>query len=194
MDTGKQLWVLTGGNGAGKSTFYRLCLQPRGMAFVNADQIARDIAPDNPEQASYEAASHAALLRQALLEEGVSFCYETVFSHPSKIDFVAEAKARGYEVILVFVHLDNSMLNKARVSQRVAEGGHNVPEDKIETRLPRTLDNVKVAMALADQVHVLDNSRSDQPLRRMARIHNGRAEVLQAGCPDWVSALLDDYL
>ena len=194
MATGKQLWVLAGGNGAGKSTFYRLCLQPRGMAFVNADQIARDIAPDNPGQASYEAASHAGLFRQALLEEGASFCYETVFSHPSKIDFVAEAKARGYEVILVFVHLDNSMLNKARVSQRVAEGGHNVPDDKIEARLPRTLDNVKIAMALADQVHLLDNSRSDAPLRRLAVLRHGQAELLQNETPAWVRDLLCGYL
>ncbi|MFN3582101.1 MAG: AAA family ATPase, partial [Pseudomonas sp.] len=83
MSGAKQLWVLTGGNGAGKSTFFRLCLEPRGMAFINADQIARDIDPEHPEQASYEAARLAALLRDGLLREGRSFCYETVFSHPS---------------------------------------------------------------------------------------------------------------
>ena len=93
----KQLWLLAGGNGAGKSTFYRTALQPRGMALVNADNIARDMAPDSTEEASYAAAQLAEHLRYDLLNKGVSFCFETVFSHPSKIDFIAQAKALGYE-------------------------------------------------------------------------------------------------
>jgi hypothetical protein len=70
------------------------------------------------------------------LQEGRNFYFETVFSHPSKIDFVAHAKALGYQIILVFIHLEPTALNKARVKQRTEEGGHTVPEDKIENRIP----------------------------------------------------------
>ncbi len=66
----KQLWLLAGGNGAGKSTFYRTALQPRGMALVNADNIARDMAPDSAEEASYAAAQLAEHLRYDLLNKG----------------------------------------------------------------------------------------------------------------------------
>lgn len=192
--TSKQLWLLAGGNGAGKSTFYRCALQTRGIALVNADNIARDISPDSAEQASYAAAQLAEHLRYDLLAQGVSFCFETVFSHPSKIDFMARAKAAGYEVILVFIHLDNTELNKARVAQRVSEGGHNVPEDKITTRIPRTLMHIKAALPLADEAHLLDNSRSDQPLRRVACLDAGRVTAYDNPLPDWARELLGDYL
>ena len=190
----KQLWLLAGGNGAGKSTFYRTALQPRGMALVNADNIARDMAPDSTEEASYAAAQLAEHLRYDLLNKGVSFCFETVFSHPAKIDFIAQAKALGYEVVLVFIHLDNSDLNKARVIQRVSEGGHNVPEEKIESRIPRTLNHIKTALPLADEVYLLDNSRWDMPLRRIAALKAGTPVIYADTLPAWARELLRDYL
>lgn len=193
MPPQKQLWILTGGNGAGKSTFYRLFLEPRGMVFINADNIARDLSPDNPEEASYRAARLAEVIRYELLQESATFCYETVFSHPSKIDFVAEARARGYQVILVFIHLDGSDLNKARVAQRVGEGGHAVPEIKIESRIPRTLGNVRRALALANEVHVIDNSSLEQPFVRLARLHKGVLERYQP-LDGWAEELLSGYL
>ena len=124
MSQSKQLWILVGGNGAGKSTFYRLFLQQRGMPFVNADLIAKQLFPDDPEGNSHDAARLAEVERLRLLEQGLSFCYETVFSHVSKIDFLGQAKALGYQIILVFIHLEQSNLNQARVCQRVLEGSH----------------------------------------------------------------------
>ena len=87
-----------------------------------------------------------------LLLEGRSFCFETVFSHPSKVDFVGKAKALGYQVILVMIHLESTSLNKARVAQRVEEGGHDVPAEKVETRIPRLLRLIKSVIPLCDHV------------------------------------------
>ena len=188
----RQLWLLAGGNGAGKSTFYRLQLAPLGLPFVNADLIARELYPDAPEVHSYAASRVAAELRQRLLEEGRSFCFETVFSHPSKIDFVAQAKALGYEIVLVFIHLESVELNQARVAQRVSEGGHAVPADKVTARLPRLLGHVKTALMLCDHVRLLDNSRADDPFRQIAVMRAGRLEILTDGSlPDWAGWLLD---
>ena len=122
MTLSKQLWELAGGNGAGKTTFYNLFLAPKGIRLVNADIIAKAISPENPEKVSYEVANVVEHIREELLQQSVSFCFETVFSHVSKIDFVAKAKAQGYEIILVYIHLDTSELNEARVYQRVTEG------------------------------------------------------------------------
>ena len=187
----KQLWLLAGGNGAGKSTFYRTQLQPLGLPFVNADLIAREIFPDAPELHSYDAAKIAEEIRHQLLLDGRSFCFETVFSHPSKIDFLARAKALGFEIILVFIHLQLSDLNKARISQRVQEGGHFVPDEKVETRIPRTVANVKNALPLCDQLWVLDNSSAQEPFKIVAKIVNGETQKIASPAPEWLSDLLN---
>ena len=57
--------------------------------------------------------------RNTMLLSGASLCVETVYSHPSKIDFVARAKALGYAVIMVVIHLERAELNGARVAQRM---------------------------------------------------------------------------
>ncbi len=193
MKKTKQLWVLAGGNGAGKSTFYQTRLESSGLPFINADILAKQLFPDQPESHSYEAAKIAETMRSKLLQQGFSFCFETVFSHPSKIDFLAQAKALDYEVVLVFIHLDNPMLNQARVVQRVSEGGHSVPEDKIHSRIPRVLENIKKTLPLCDTVYLLDNSRLDDPFRQIIQIHRGVISIKTDVLPDWVINLVDDY-
>ena len=101
MPNEKQLWVLAGGNGAGKSTFFKLYLADYGIKLVNADLIAKEIITKNSEKLGYEAAIIAENFRNDLLSRGASFCFETVFSHESKIDFIARAKGLGYKIILV---------------------------------------------------------------------------------------------
>jgi predicted ABC-type ATPase len=189
----KQLWMLVGGNGSGKSTFYEQMLKPKGVPFINADIIAKEAFPDDPVSNSHKAARIAEELRFEKLRQGNSFCFETVFSHVSKIDFIATAKATGYQVILVFIHVGNTDLNQARVSQRVFDGGHAVPADKILSRIPRTLDNVKAAIPLCDEVHMLDNSRLDDPFKRVISIINGQITAgANASLPHWVLPLIGE--
>ena len=165
-------------------------MAPLGLPFVNADVIAKEVYPDAPEKHSYIAAKIAEDMRNNLLREERSFCFETVFSHVSKIDFIAKAKALGYQIILVYIHLESTSLNKARISQRVEEGGHHVPDEKVETRIPRLINNIKTAIPLCDQVRLLDNSSADDPFRVVATIRNGCTENHQTPLPDWVSGLL----
>jgi predicted ABC-type ATPase len=190
----KQLWVLAGGNGAGKTTFYRTRLAALGLPFINADILAKQLYPQAPEAHSYDAAKVAAELRGQLLQEGRSFCVETVFSHPSKIDLVAQAKTLGYEVVLIFIHLDLISLNQARVAQRVAEGGHNVPAEKVTSRIPRVLNHIKQTLPLCDFVSILDNSRADNPFQQVATLRNGQLECFQNSLPNWAISLLEGYL
>lgn len=190
----KQLWMLTGGNGAGKSTFYESQLKPLGMPFINADLIAKELYPESPERHSYNAAKIATHMRSELLVKGESFCFETVFSHPSKIDFVAQAKAKAYEVVLVFIHLDNLSLNLARIAQRVEEGGHRVPPEKVESRIPRTLQYIKTVLPLCDYVYVLDNQSYENPFKKVATLSHSNLVLHDNEIPDWAKSLLVDYL
>ncbi len=188
----KQLWLLAGANGSGKSTFYHTQLEPLGLPFINADIIAREFFPNAPEAHSYDAAKIAEEIRQQLLFENRSFCFETVFSHPTKIDFVARAKSLGFEVILVFIHLDFVELNKARVSQRVREGGHFVPDDKVESRVPRTLANVKATLPLCDQARFLDNSSAFDPFRPVATYKNGLVTYHDYPPTEWLVEMFSE--
>ncbi|WP_163338312.1 zeta toxin family protein [Desulfopila sp. IMCC35008] len=190
MTNPRQLWVLAGGNGAGKSTFYNLYLARYGIRFVNADLIAQDLDTKNQEAISYQAATLAAKIREDLLSQGISFCFETVFSHPSKIDFLAQAKANGYQITLVYIHLVDSSLNEARVRQRVSEGGHSVPPEKIHSRIPRTLQHVKTALSLVEEARIMDNSSRDNPFQQIIVMKSGTFELKTNPLPEWAKDLL----
>ncbi len=194
MTGGKQLWVLTGGNGAGKSTFYEQFLATTGMPFVNADILAKQLDPEHTEAVSYKAAILAGKLRTKILYTGNSFCFETVFSHPSKIDFLAHAKSHGYDIILIYIHLQTDELNQARVAQRVKRGGHNVPTDKIISRIPRTIRYVRGTLPLVDIAKFYDNSSHSLPFLSVALLGNGQLQKQMKILPGWAKEMLADYI
>ncbi len=180
-----QLWMLVGGNGSGKTTFYSKFLQPYGIHFINADLIAKELAPLRPEMVSYEAAQIAKQIRLDFLHEKISFCFETVFSHSSKLEFVQQARTIGYEIIMVFIHLDDVQLNIARITQCVAEGGHHVPEDKVASCLRRLVKNVKAATPSVDRLVVLDNSHRDNAFNRQLEYMNGELNFQTENLKSW---------
>ena len=132
------LFVIAGPNGAGKTTFHDTVLAGRIAApFVNADLIQRDELGDPTPEASYRAAEIAEQRRRDLLVEGRSFVMESVFSHPSKLELLRDARAAGYRIVLFHLNLASADLAVARVKARIAEGGHGVPERKIRERFER---------------------------------------------------------
>ena len=186
----KQLWVLAGGNGAGKSTFYKHYLKKYGLKYVNADLIAKELSPESPEELSYNAETIAEKIRNDLLAQGSSFCFETVFSHESKVDFIAQAKGLGYKIILVYIHLMGPGLNEARVYQRVEEGGHSVPKEKIYSRIPRTMKHIKNAITIVDEAWILDNSSEQNRFQQIVIMKNGAYEKKTDLLPDWVKDVI----
>ena len=168
------LWVLVGPNGAGKTTYYERYIKPRlTLPFVNADLIARAEWPENTPEHAYKASRLAAETRAALLDKQRSFVTETVFSHESKLDLLSDARQRGYLVWLTCIYLDSPNLSVARVKQRVTEGGHEVPEDKIRRRYDRMIGNVQHAIEIADRVSLIDNSFKDRAYMDVVRYEAG---------------------
>lgn len=184
------IWVLAGANGAGKSTFYRLVLQPRGIRWINAADIARTLWPDTAEDHAYAAGQIAAELRESMIADGLDFATETVFSHESKLALLHDARARGYRVTVVYVHLDNAELHLARVAQRVAEGGHSVPAAKVLARRGRVIRLMREALRVADDAVVLDNSDDRDPFRVVARLARGQVSWVAERLPGEVRNLL----
>ena len=191
MSSDTQLWLLVGGNGAGKSTFHRLALERLSLPFVNADVLALMAYPEAPEANSYAAARLADQQRDSLLLQGLSFCYETVYSHPAKIDVVARARSLGYRIILVLIHLQQPQLNLARVSQRVSEWGYHVPDDKVISRTPRTLEHVRRTIPLVDELRVFANSSAESPFLPVFSLCDGVLEQHVDPLPAWAADLLE---
>ncbi len=132
----------------------------------------------------------ADFLRKKLLAEKKKFSFETVFSHPSKLDIMQEAKDAGYKVYLYFVSTESPEINKGRVILREKKGGHNVPPDKIESRYYRSLDLLYKASQLSYQTFFFDNSETGKDFKLFARfkIVDGKkhwSNIKQDDFPEW---------
>jgi predicted ABC-type ATPase len=119
--------ILVGGNGSGQSTYFNLYIKQTGLAFVNADLIAKGLFGEEAEKLSLNAARIAEDTRNRLLLKRQSFCFETVFSHPSKIDFLAQA----IPLFDQFVLLDNSSLESPFRLKYALDHGAMVYQDEV---------------------------------------------------------------
>lgn len=179
--------VLAGPNGAGKSTLYATRVAPSFAGpFINADMIQRDELCEPSPAAAYHAARIAAERRQEHLAAGRDFVTETVFSHPSKLDLIDEARAHGYTVIVMHVGVASAALSLARVGARVDEGGHDVPPDKIAARYDRGAPLIRQAVLLANRGMVFDNSGLNRPPMQCLTFARGRLTFAWPHVPEWV--------
>jgi predicted ABC-type ATPase len=186
--SGPFLICLAGSNGAGKSTFFRRHLAATKYPFVNADEIAKRLGGSVDERLSRIAAGVADETRRRHVERRESFVMETVLSDPvgEKVEFLASARRQGYCVVLVFIGLASAELSRGRVMQRVRdEGGHDVPDDRIESRFPRTLENLRRALPRVDVALVLDNSSPTEPYAFVALWRDGHAVRRIDSPPEW---------
>ena len=190
-------WLLAGPNGPGKSTLYRaLVLQGLISAeaeFVNADLYEKAALAHmtDPETRSTAAREWADARRAALLSEGRSFVSETVFSHPSKLELIEQARSAGFIVHLLVVAIDDPQRLVARVRQRVGEGGHDVPAQRIVQRYPRTLANLAQAVRRADIAMLYDSEDVRPGTHRMVALCRGSlTRVMHRPLPQWARTVL----
>ncbi len=187
LDRRPLLVAVAGPNGSGKTTFYHSTLKRAGLSLVNADNIAHELRMD-----AYEAARVATSVRDELIRQRESFVFETIFSDPvgDKLAFLEGATDSGYTTLLCFIGLASPELSRQRVAQRVTQGGHDVPDEKILARYPRTLANLGAALCRLPRVHVYDNSDLRTPYRLVAVATTGHIVELHRPVPPWLKPLL----
>ena len=188
LDRRPVILALAGPNGAGKSTFYRAHLEEAGLRFVDADVLSREL-----RIGPYEAAKVADSLRRELVKQRESFVFETVFSDPAgdKLAFLKDAAAAGYTVILCFIGISGPATSEQRVAMRVSQGGHDIPTDKLQTRYPRILANLRSALRELPHVWVFDNDDLRHPFRLVTVYANGQPVRSQKPTPQWLASVLD---
>jgi predicted ABC-type ATPase len=162
------LWIVAGPNGAGKSTFYteaRIVEAGAPLWIINPDTLTTEIA--ERERLEWLVANGRALDRimawlQASIEMYKPVGFETVLSSDKYLPLIDHATALGFDIRLIYVALSSPKLHIERVRKRVAQGGHDVPEDKIVSRRLRSFDMFERIFPRAAFAQVWDNS-GDQP-------------------------------
>ena len=163
----KNLYIIAGCNGAGKTTA-SFTILPEILdcyEFVNADEIAKGLSPFQPEKSAIEAGRIMLRRMGYLLSENSSFAFETTLSTRSYKNTVLKAQAAGYNVTLLFFWLQTVELAKKRVQKRVSEGGHDIEPEVIERRYLSGIQNLfNIYLPIADEVLIFDNSEGKHEL------------------------------
>lgn len=178
----KNLYIIAGCNGAGKTTASYTILPDilNCREFVNADEIAKGLSPFQPEKVAFEAGRIMLLRMNQLLQSGENFAFETTLATRSYAGKIREAQELGYTVTLLFFWLDSIGQAKDRVRMRVSEGGHNIPEEVIERRYRTGIKNLfDIYMAVPDRVLIFDNT-------------NGHPEFIATREPDGTFTIYDE--
>ena len=159
------LYIIAGCNGAGKTTA-SMTILPKTLLvreFVNADEIAKGLSPFNPEGVAIEAGRLMLERIDSLIRRGESFSIETTLATRSYINLVRRAHAEGYQVHLIYFWLKSPELAMQRVAERVAHGGHNIPQDVIIRRYSAGISNLfNLFMNEVDSWMIYDNSDNDR--------------------------------
>ena len=176
------LYIIAGPNGAGKTTasFNLLPDVLHCPNFVNADEIARGLSPFAPETVAFQAGRIMLQRIEELLPQRVDFAIETTLATRSYVQLVHRAQALGYKVHLIFFFLENEEQAKARVAQRVSNGGHNIPESDIRRRFKRGIYNlIHLYMPICDNVHIYNNAHGDAILVAKYSRSNGEIQIYE---------------
>lgn len=185
--------VFCGPNGSGKTSLIEQ-IKATGLAtlngtypmpkhFINPDQVAKDLGSIFPDQRAKDlAAFNAAVkMRNEAIASKQPFAYETVMSHPSRINEMLRLKEQGYTLLVTFITTDHADKNVARVKQRFATKtttGHSVPEITVRERYQRTLSLLPKAVEIADGARIYDNSIDFQnPLLQVVCESNVRFDI-----------------
>jgi len=163
----KDLYIIAGCNGAGKTTASFTILPEilNCKEFVNADEIAKGLSPFQPEKVSIEAGRIMLERINDLLNSQENFAFETTLATKSYISKIFLAREKGYNVTLLFFWLRNADLAIERVRTRVIEGGHHIETEVIRRRYINGIKNLfEIYLPIVDEIMIFDNSEGKHDL------------------------------
>ncbi|TAE75154.1 MAG: hypothetical protein EAZ85_02985 [Bacteroidetes bacterium] len=157
----KELIIIAGANGSGKTTFSVEILGRTGYTFLNADEIEKELAVSK-----LEAGKEFFRRLETLLVAEQSFVLESTLSGNYLVKIIETAKKSGYSIKIIYVFLENPQSCIQRIKLRVKLGGHFVPNDDVIRRYYRSKANFwHTYKDLADEWVIIYNSTDKEPQR-----------------------------
>ncbi|QDU26419.1 Zeta toxin [Anatilimnocola aggregata] len=167
------LWIVAGPNGAGKTTLAqipRIAAKLASAERLNPDDLSKVLlqqrggftfqtASAEMLQATFiEAAESVFQEAQIALTNNRSICLETVLSTPKYRSLVELTLNRGGFFGFFYIAVKSPEISAIRIANRVAEGGHGVPTDKLAARWERSLAQLPWFVKRAHYMLAYDNS------------------------------------
>ncbi len=156
------LTILAGVNGAGKSSVGGRALRECGAEYFNPDEHARRLRDKQPTLTQEKANALAWAYGKAKLEEavatGADYTFESTLGGKTITNLLIQAAQRSHQIDIWFVGLASVELHLKRVAQRVAAGGHPIPEADIRRRWIRSRENIIRLIPFVTTLRIFDNS------------------------------------
>ena len=178
------LIVVAGPNGCGKSTLTRTTWFG-DVDIIDPDAIARGMTAGSPGQAAREALRR----RRAALGASRTHLVETTLAGSGILRHMDTALRSGYRVVLHYVSVISPDQALDRICNRVALGGHDVPEADARRRFARSHASLPAAIARAHEAMLYDNTDPDRPHREVAILRDG-AWWIAGTVPGWAAMAL----
>ncbi len=186
------LFILAGPNGAGKTTFYFKAIEEgyinKDLPFINVDVIARNELGGYTEENFAKAAEIARARMADHIGRKEDFMIESNLAKTSDYTWIENMKKSGYEIILYFLCTKDILINIDRVERRVKEGGHFIPAHIITDRYNLCLIYLKTKLHIFKEAYLIDNT--EQTIREMVFLKDGKIEMEAGNLPEWVSNIL----
>lgn len=156
----KEIIIVAGANGVGKTTFARQFLNEYpDYEYLNADEIAKEISPENIQEKQIKAGKIFFEKLKSFVAEEKSFLIESTLSGRYLIKFLSGVQKRNYQTTIIFIFVDSPEVAIERIAGRVKKGGHFVPEKDVRRRFERGRRNFwKIYKNLADRWNLIYNS------------------------------------
>lgn len=183
-----ELYIITGSNGAGKSSVGssylpeyiqkectvfdgdKLFMQKQRELWASgmrAHKEAKKIALAFVEE------TFDKLVEKALTEK-THFVYEGHFTNDATWDIPKRFKEKGYDVHLIFLGLMSPELSDLRVIDRSKEGGHYVPPLTVRDNYYGNLEKLNQYHTVIDNLRIFDSSGTEHTL--LLQLINGKIE------------------
>jgi len=183
------LYIITGSNGAGKSTIGKDYLPEniqKQYKIFDGDKLfvekqkelwqAGMRAHKEAKKIAYQFVTDTfdSLVEQALTS-GETFVYEGHFTNDATWDIPKRFRGAGYIVTMIFLGLTDPDLSETRVVDRVERGGHYVPRPTVEDNFFGNLEKLDKHFPLLHHLEIVDTSGSKHiPL---AEFENGEVGI-----------------